>query len=76
MYLTVKEIADYLSLPEMYIETLIKQKKIKAVYDGEQYLVNKENFQNYHEQMEAYRKLFDQWQNEPIPEDPDIKDED
>lgn len=76
MYLTVKEIADYLSLPETYIETLIKQKKIKAVHDGEQYLVNKENFQNYHEQLEIYKKLFEQWQNEPIPEDPDIKDED
>jgi excisionase family DNA binding protein len=76
MYLTVKEIADYLSLPETYIETLINQKKIKAVHDGEQYLVNKENFQNYHEQLEIYKKLFDQWQNEPIPEDPDIKDED
>ncbi|WP_421383753.1 helix-turn-helix domain-containing protein [Bacillus salacetis] len=76
MYLTVKEIAEYLSLPETYIEALIKQKKIRAVFDGEQYLINKENFQNYHEQMEAYRKLFDQWQNEPIPEDPDIKDED
>jgi excisionase family DNA binding protein len=76
MYLTVKEIADYLSLPETYIEALIKQKKIKAVYDGEQYLVNKDNFHDYHEQMEAYRKHFEQWQNEPIPEDPDIKDED
>ncbi|MGD6965912.1 excisionase family DNA-binding protein [Rossellomorea vietnamensis] len=76
MYLTVKEIADYLSLPETYIETLINQRKIKAVHDGEQYLVNKENFQNYHEQLENYKKLFDQWQNEPIPEDPDIKDED
>ncbi|TYS14473.1 helix-turn-helix domain-containing protein [Rossellomorea vietnamensis] len=76
MYLTVKEIADYLSLPETYIETLINQRKIKAVHDGEQYLVNKENFQNYHEQLEIYKKLFEQWQNEPIPEDPDIKDED
>jgi excisionase family DNA binding protein len=76
MYLTVKEIADYLSLPEMYIESLINERKIKAIHDGEQYLVNKENFQNYHEQMEAYRKLFEQWQNEPIPEDPDVKDED
>ncbi|MGF2614873.1 helix-turn-helix domain-containing protein [Rossellomorea vietnamensis] len=76
MYLTVKELADYLSLPEVYIEALIEQKKIRAVYDGEQYLVNKDNFKNYHEQLETYKKLFEQWQNEPIPEDPDIKDED
>ncbi|MGM0846218.1 MAG: excisionase family DNA-binding protein [Bacillota bacterium] len=76
MYLTVKEIADHLSLPETYIDSLIKMKKIKAVYDGKQYLVNKDNFQNYHEQLETYKKLFEQWQNEPIPEDPDIKDED
>jgi excisionase family DNA binding protein len=76
MYLTVKEIADHLSLPEHYIESLIKHKKIRAVFDGEQYLVNKDNFQNYHEQIENYKRLFDQWQNEPLPEDPDIKDED
>ncbi|WP_456272251.1 excisionase family DNA-binding protein [Bacillus sp. AK031] len=76
MYLTVKEIADHLSLPEHYIESLIQHKKIRAVFDGEQYLVNKANFQNYREQMENYKKLLEQWQNEPLPEDPDIKDED
>ncbi|MDF9763324.1 excisionase family DNA binding protein [Peribacillus simplex] len=36
MYLTVKETAEYLSMPESYIESLIVQNKIRTVHDGEQ----------------------------------------
>ncbi|GAA0327625.1 helix-turn-helix domain-containing protein [Bacillus carboniphilus] len=76
MYLTVKEIAEYLSLEESYIENLILQKKIRAVHDGEQYLVNKEQFNLHLEQMEQYKKLMAEYLSEPIPEDSDVKDED
>ena len=44
MYLTLKEAAEYLSLPEQYIQSLIQQGKIRTVFDGEQYVVNKEQF--------------------------------
>ncbi|MGE8203166.1 excisionase family DNA-binding protein [Heyndrickxia sp. NPDC080065] len=76
MYLTVKETAEYLSLPESFIETLILQKKIRYLYDGEQYLINKEQFNDHLKQLEKHKKLLEEWNNEPIPEDPDIKDED
>jgi len=76
VYLSVKDTAEYLSLPESYIESLINQKKIRAVHDGEQYLINKDQFSNHMEQMETYKKLFAEWLNEPIPEDWDAKDED
>jgi excisionase family DNA binding protein len=76
MYLTIKETAEYLSLPEQYIESLILQKKIRAVHDGVNFLINKQQFHSHLEQMEKYKKLFEEWNNEPIPEDPDIKDED
>ena len=76
MYLSVKETAEYLSLPESYLETLIKQKKIRAIYDGEQYLINRDQFTNYHAQLQEYKKLFQEWLVEPIPEDWDAKDED
>lgn len=35
MYLTIKETAEYLSMAETAVENLVKQKKIRAVYDGE-----------------------------------------
>ncbi|MCD7034046.1 excisionase family DNA-binding protein [Metabacillus sp. GX 13764] len=76
MYLTIKETAEHLSLPEDYIESLVVQKKIRALHDGQQYLINKEQFNSHHEQLEKARKQLAEWQNEPIPEDPDIKDED
>ena len=44
MYLTVKETAEYLSLPESQIESLILQNKIRTVHDGEQYLIYKDQF--------------------------------
>ncbi|RFU68136.1 helix-turn-helix domain-containing protein [Peribacillus saganii] len=76
MYLSIKETAEFLSLPESSILSLIQQQRIRAVHDGEQYLINKEQFNNHKEQMEKYKKLFEEWRNEPLPEDIDVKDED
>ncbi|NHC40570.1 excisionase family DNA-binding protein [Bacillus sp. MM2020_1] len=36
MYLTVKETAEYLSVPEATVKSLIHQKKIRALFDGEE----------------------------------------
>ncbi|KSU81001.1 excisionase family DNA-binding protein [Fictibacillus enclensis] len=76
MYLTLKETAEFLDLPETYIENLIQQKKIRAFHDGNEYLINKEQFNTHLEQMEKYKKLVEEYMNEPIPEDWDAKDED
>ncbi|MGR9047301.1 excisionase family DNA-binding protein [Halobacillus faecis] len=76
MYLTVEETAEYLELSEDYLRHLILNRKIKAIYDGRQYLINKNQFHNHLEQMENYRKMIQEYLSEPLPEDPDIKDED
>lgn len=76
LYLTIKEAAEFLNMPESYIESLIQQKRIRAVHDGEQYLLNKEQFNTHLEQMEKYKRLVEEILNEPIPEDMDVKDED
>ncbi|WP_205602704.1 helix-turn-helix domain-containing protein [Bacillus tropicus] len=76
LYITVEEAAEYLNLPKTYIEELIQQKKIRALFDGEQYLLNKEQFNTHLEQMEKYKQLVEEILNEPIPEDMDVKDED
>lgn len=76
LYLTVKETAEYLSLPEETINKLIAENKLRAVFDGEQYLLNKEQFHTYLKQMETYKEMVEEYLSEPIPEDRDIKDED
>ncbi|MCA0170705.1 excisionase family DNA-binding protein [Bacillus sp. RAR_GA_16] len=76
MYLTVKETAEYLSLPESYIETLIREKRVRTIFDGEQYLLYKEQFNTHFEQLEKMKQRLEEEANEPIPEDPDVKDED
>ncbi|WP_214481827.1 excisionase family DNA-binding protein [Bacillus sp. SM2101] len=76
MYLTIKELADYLSISEAAIEDLILHKKIRAVFDGDQYLVNKDQFTTHMEQIEKYKQLIDEILQEPIPEDIDVRDED
>ncbi|MEH7401795.1 excisionase family DNA-binding protein [Gottfriedia acidiceleris] len=76
MYLTIKETAEYLDLDESYIHQLIQERKIRAVHDGEQYLIYKEQFNNHLEQMEKAKKMIADYYNEPIPEDLDVKDED
>ncbi|QWH15965.1 helix-turn-helix domain-containing protein [Bacillus mycoides] len=76
MYITIEEAAEYLQLPKSYVEDLIQQKKVRALFDGEQYLINKEQFNTHLEQMEKYKQLVEEILNEPIPEDMDVKDED
>lgn len=76
MYLTVKETAEYLSIPEASVKSLIQQRKIRALHDGSNYLINKEQFNTHLKQMEKYKELIQEMLNEPIPEDLDVKDED
>jgi excisionase family DNA binding protein len=76
MYLTLKEASDYLSIPEPQIENLIFQNKIRAIHDGDQYLIYKEQFNTHMEQVDKYKKLVEEILSEPVPEDIDIKDED
>ncbi|WP_062197322.1 helix-turn-helix domain-containing protein [Massilibacterium senegalense] len=76
MYLTVKETAAYLEMPESYIVQWIHEKRIRAVFDGEQYLINKEQFNHHLKQVENMKKQWEEWLTEPLPEDIDVKDED
>jgi excisionase family DNA binding protein len=76
MYLTIKETAEYISTSEAVVEKLIKQKRIRSIFDGEQYLVYKEQFNTHLKQMEKYKLLVEEILSEPIPEDIDVKDED
>ncbi|GGF25779.1 hypothetical protein GCM10010954_25890 [Halobacillus andaensis] len=76
MYLTVEETAKYLDVPKEYVEHLIREKKVRCIHDGEQYLINNAQFDTYFEQVEKYRAMIQDYLNEPIPQDRDIKDED
>ncbi|ULT57764.1 excisionase family DNA-binding protein [Neobacillus drentensis] len=76
MYLTIEETAEYLAVPEATVKSLIQKKKIRALFDGEQYLIYKEQFATHLKQVEKYKQLVDEYLNEPIPESIDVKDED
>ncbi|KAB2331761.1 excisionase family DNA-binding protein [Bacillus mesophilum] len=76
MYLTVKETAERLTCSESQVKKLILDNKIRALYDGQEYLINEDQFQSHFKQVEKYKQLIEEILNEPIPEDIDIKDED
>ncbi|WP_249872621.1 excisionase family DNA-binding protein [Oceanobacillus saliphilus] len=76
MYLSIQETAEYLSMEETKVSALILQGRIRAIHDGEQYLINKAQFTTHFEQVEKYRHMIEEYLNEPIPEDVDVKDED
>ncbi|MFC4024769.1 excisionase family DNA-binding protein [Oceanobacillus longus] len=76
MYLSVQDTAEYLSMDETKVSALVLQGRIRAIHDGEQYLINKAQFTTHFEQVEKYRLMIDEYLNEPIPEDIDVKDED
>ncbi len=77
LYLTIKETAQYLSLPESTIHKLIIQGEIRAIPDGNgEYILSKEQFNTHLKQMEKYKELVQQYYSEPVPKDRNIKDED
>ncbi|MCO6018037.1 MULTISPECIES: excisionase family DNA-binding protein [Carnobacterium] len=76
MYLTIAETADYLNVSTADIHRLIREKQIRTVSDGENSFIYKEQFNLFIKELEKYKKELQDYLNEPIPEDIDIKDED
>ncbi len=76
MYLTIEETALYLEISTTDIMRLIREKQIRTLSDGETILIYKEQFNLYLREIEKYKRDVQEYLNEPIPEDIDIKDED
>ncbi len=76
MYITIQEAAEHIGMPVRQVEKYVLEGRIRSVHDGEQFLINKAQFAQYFEQLEALKRQIDDWRNEPIPPDRDIKDED
>ncbi len=76
MYMTVPETAAFLSMPEEQVTRYVLEGRIRAVHDGEQYLVNTSQFDTHFQQLELAKQALEEWQMTPIPEDVDVQDED
>ena len=76
MYMTIPETAAFLSMPEEQVTRYVLEGRIRAVHDGEQYLVNTSQFETHFQQLELAKQALEEWQMTPIPDDVDIKDED
>lgn len=76
MYRTIPETAAFLSMPEEQIARYVAEGRIRAVHDGDQYLINTSQFERHFELLEVAKQELEEWRLTPIPEDIDIKDED
>ena len=76
MYKSVEDTAVDLGMPQSQILQYIYNGQIRAVFDGEQFLINSAQFDMYHEQLARIKEEIEIWKNTPIPEDMDVKDED
>lgn len=75
-YLSIAETAIYLELPESFIMEKIREGRIRAVHNGQEYLINKDQFQHHLDEMKKLREWEEIQRHEPIPESYDVKDED
>lgn len=75
-YLSIAETAVYLELPESFIMEKIREGRIRAVHNGQEYLINKDQFQHHLDEMKKLREWDEIQRHEPIPESYDVKDED
>lgn len=76
MYLTLEETAKFLDIKLSEVYRLIHEKQIRTVSDGEDLLVNDQQFNLYLKSLETYKMEIQDYLNEIPPEDIDIKDED
>lgn len=76
MYLTISETAEYLGMPISQVTKYVLEGRIRAVDDGEQFLINKNQFKNYHDHLEVAKKEIEEWHKSLLLPDRDIKDED
>ncbi|ANU14146.1 DNA binding domain, excisionase family [Planococcus halocryophilus Or1] len=76
MYMTVQETAAFLSMPEEQVNRYVLEGRIRAVHDGEQYMINTSQFGTHFQQLEQAKLALEEWRATPIPDDVDIKDED
>lgn len=76
MYIKIAELAAYLELPEEYIVQQVRKGHVRTVFDGQEYLVNREQFLWHKEQLDLKRRQIKEEIEEPLPEDWDAKDED
>ena len=76
MYMTVPETAAYLSMPEEQVNRYVLEGRIRAVHDGEQYLIDTSQFESHFQQLEVAKLELEEWRATPIPADIDVKDED
>ncbi|MBS7344408.1 MAG: excisionase family DNA-binding protein [Caryophanon sp.] len=75
-YKNVEETAKDLGMPQSQVLKYIYEGRIKAVFDGEEFLINSGQFDTYYEQLERIKEEIEVWRNTPIPDDMDVKDED
>ena len=76
MYLNIQETADYLEVPVSEIHRLIRERQIRTTRVDDDILQNRDQSNFYIEQREKYKHELEAYMNTPLPEDPDIKDED
>lgn len=76
MYLSIEETAEYLDLPLSEIHRLMREKQIRYLQVEGDVLIYKEQFNLFLKERKKQKERFEDYLNEPIPEDIDIKDED
>lgn len=76
MYITIEKTAEYLGMPVEQVTRYVLEGRIRAVHDGEQFLINKNQFELYFKQLEIAKQQMADWLSEPLPPDRDINDED
>lgn len=76
MYMTIEETAEYLGMPIQQVQKYVWEGRIRSIHDGEQFLINQNQFANYFNELEIVKRQIEDYLNEPLPPDRDIKDED
>lgn len=76
MYLSIEETASFLELPVETILRLMREGQIRYHIVEDTPLIYKNQFNLFLKQREKAIREYQDYLNTPLPDDPDIKDED
>ena len=56
MYITIPKAAEHLGMPVEQVTKYVLEGRIRAVHDGEQFMINQDQFELYFEQLEIAKQ--------------------
>jgi len=61
MYITIPKAAEHLGMPVEQVTKYVLEGRIRAIHDGEQFMINQDQFELYFDQLKIAKQQLADW---------------